>query len=280
MIYFGEDAFAGVTQPSFALVAHVAEADPLTGREDAPFTLDTPTDEPNGKHVGVAADLRDLIGEVLATCPRPAKEMFRDPGVHTGNCSKQLILATSSTPRCVPVREGKEIFPFRILPPAKWLDVGFTAGPEEYFRIGSLTTYTSIPIVLRQTAGRPIACLHHHPTYFRNSVLACCGVEDVDHRAVVAWLNSTIIGWYHQEAVREANQKVFPQVKIKHLRQLPMPKWNAALISELCRLHDEYASSTAIELQKQILAAIDEQVGAALGLSAPMIALVRGDSST
>jgi hypothetical protein len=81
-----------------------------------------------------------------------------------------------------------------------------------------------VPIVLRQTASRPVAALHGDAGYFRNSVLACMGLPGLPHEATVAWLNSSAVAHYHVAAVREASQLSFPQVKLKHLRDLPLPR--------------------------------------------------------
>ena len=59
-------------------------------------------------------------------------------------------------------------------------------------------------------------------------MLACRGVDGVPHELVVAWLNSSVAGRYHRSRVREASQRSFPHLKIKHLRDLPVPDWSAA----------------------------------------------------
>ena len=151
---------------------------------------------------------------------RPRPEWFGDIGVHTGNCGGKLL-----APGGVPIREGRQVHPFRIDPPVKTLRDDLPRSDGEYWRIGPLERHRRVPILLRQTASRPIAALHREPTYFRNSVIACWGVPGVAHELVVAWLNSSAVARYHASRVREAGQRVFPQVKLRHLRDLPMPRW-------------------------------------------------------
>jgi len=194
---YGEEVFAGVIQPTCALIL---ERGSCEGGE-APFT-------------GASFD-------PFAHCARPPPHAFADFGVHTGNCAAKLIGADG-----IPVREGKDIDPFVCRPPRKTLRVDYEKQPGEYFRIVAIDRYRSIPILLRQTAPRPVAALHVDPTYYRNSLLGCRGIDGVPDQKVVAWLNSSPVGWYHRRMIREASQRAFPQVKLKHLRDLPLPDWN------------------------------------------------------
>ena len=81
----------------------------------------------------------------------------------------------------------------------------------------------AFPVLLRQTADRPIAALHTEPTYFRNSLLAARTVEGLEPRFVVAVLNSTALASWHRGAHRDARQRTFPQVKVGHLIAAPFP---------------------------------------------------------
>lgn len=195
---FGEHEFSGVIQPCCALIL---EAGSGYGG-DQPFRA---------------------VDDPLAHCPRPPPEAFADIGVHTGNCARKLLL-----PGGTPIREGRDIHPFRLQAPRRTILANRRREEGEYYRIATLERYEGVPILVRQTALRPIAAEHHEPTYFRNSALACMGIEGVPHSAVVEWLNSDVVGWYHRRMVRESNQRTFPQVKVKHLRDLPMPDWDAS----------------------------------------------------
>jgi len=197
----GERAFAGVTQPCAALYVTVGEGE---AGDATPFPLRAPTD---------VARLHGFR--------RPPPEIFADIGVHTGNCAARLL-----RDGVAPVREGKDVFAFRLARPRRTLRTDLERRSGDYFRIAPRERYEAVPILLRQTAPRPIAALHHEPTYFRNSVLACRGVPGVPHAWVVAWLNSGVVARFHEATVREASQRAFPQVKLRHLRNLPMPDWD------------------------------------------------------
>jgi hypothetical protein len=84
----------------------------------------------------------------------------------------------------------------------------------------------------------------------------------VDPTLVVAWLNSSVVGWYHRARVREASQRVFPQLKLKHLRDLPAPCWEEAP-PELSRL------ARAVGRRPEQVGRLDELVSAWFGLDAP-----------
>jgi len=203
----GEKGFDGVTQPCCALLL---DRGPATPGGEAPFRL--------------RAGETDVLAR-LAGAPRPPAEAFGDIGVHTGNCAHAL-LAPVNAEGAAPVREGRDVHPFRLDPPRHALHAAHPRATGEYFRIGALERYRAVPILLRQTAARPVAALHDDRTYFRNSVIACRGIPGVPDEWVVAWLNSSVVAAYHAAAVREAGQRAFPQVKLKHLRDLPMPPWD------------------------------------------------------
>jgi hypothetical protein len=195
----GERRFEGVTQPCCALFLVRKEGG--CGGGASPFLV-------TAEELVRFADFR-----------RPPADTFADMGVHTGNCAPKLLRT-----RGYPIREGRDVHPYRLARPRKHFDPAARVGPGDYFRAASLARYRDVPIVLRQTASRPIAALHRDATYFRNSILACMGLPGLPHEAAVAWLNSSAVAHYHGSAVREASQLSFPQVKLKHLRDLPLPR--------------------------------------------------------
>jgi hypothetical protein len=150
---------------------------------------------------------------------RPA---FGDAGVHTGNSAAELIIPRDGSSDAA-IREGRDVRPFVLLPPRLSLRLDVRRDPGRYFRIGTRERYVRCPIVLRQTACRPVAAIHCDATYFRNSVLACYGLDGFPHAAIVAVLNSELMAWLHRRRHRDARQRAFPQVKIGHLAALPRP---------------------------------------------------------
>ena len=225
----GEDAFPGVTQSVglFSLVAgRDGPIDPV-----APWPLaQAPFHAENVKRGGTEPDSQSpsdrimaQIASILSTAPRFEPKTFADPGVHTGNVSKKIIFSAHvpGAPGYGAVREGRNIAAFLCGPPVKWLWTTPDLAHGEYCTIRNLDRYRGVPILLRQTANRPIAARHREPTYFRNSLLACFGVSNVQDTVVLAFLNSALYALLHRKAVRDSNQKAFPQVKIRHLHALP-----------------------------------------------------------
>jgi hypothetical protein len=276
----GENAFRGVTQSSALLTVQ---------------RIKGPADIWHGKGAGQSlleinepAGLNFVSGlSALDTFP---PETFSDPGIHTGNISKKVIVSTeyvnslsdSERLACLPlyVREGKQIAEFYLSPPAKYVLTGYEPLGSEYWTIRARIKYENVPILLRQTASRPIAALHKEPCYFRNSMLACNGSKLLNNRTLVCILNSGLIALFHRAQTSEAGQKVFPQVKIKHLRSLPMPSSRFVdsepgrlIIVDLNGLHDianrEVATlgrvsiATKLEIERSVLSIYQQDKGLA-----------------
>ena len=244
----GEDAFDGVVQ-AVGMFSLAAGADGAHGSE-APWSVAAPPrtavaggGSQNGQPAGDRPDpvrrpepvrgprrqdgqpcggLPDLL-EMLAGQPRFEPAAFADPGVHSGNVARKLIAPERPADAAgyAPVREGRDVAAYLCRTPRKWLWTAPTLLQGEYCRIRPERFYRSVPIVLRQTANRPIAARHRDATYFRNSLLACAGVDGAPDTVVVAFLNSALYALLHRTASEDAKQKTFPQVKIRHLRALP-----------------------------------------------------------
>ncbi len=219
--YWGENVFPGVVTPALTLVtdkAHRGTTEMQTAdglRRDCKIRSGSAWVPPS-RH-------SDLIKKLQAQS-KPLDHCFGDPGVHTGNCAKKLVLPLDEAPPdSVPVLEGKQVSRYLCRRPAKVLRLGYDASSGEYFRIGSSERYRSAPFVIRQTASHPIVGPRRHAEYFRNTLLALYPPEDGrDVRFVVAILNSRLMRYVYSVAVRESDQKAFPQVKVRSLRALPI----------------------------------------------------------
>jgi hypothetical protein len=131
-----------------------------------------------------------------------------------------------------------------------------------------------VPILVRQTAARPIAALHApEPGYFRNSLLACRGIEGVAHEVVVAWLNASVIAADHRARTRDARQRSFPQVKLRHLRALPVPPWRDPPSDDFAALARAVARDGRLDLEPRL----DALVSAWFGLDPAAHAHVRSE---
>jgi hypothetical protein len=195
----GESAFEAVTEPSGMYVLGLSRGDP------GPWSV-------------VADDLPSrLAGRFW---PLPA-DSFGDIGVHTGN-SGDLLITTAPEADALPIRVGRDINPYALAAPSRWLrDVDLPAG--NYARIAPEGRFRDAVIVLRQTASRPVAARHEPAALFRNSVLGCFGAPGHDPDFLVGVFNSEVAARLHRAMFRDARQSSFPQVKVAHLRALPVP---------------------------------------------------------
>lgn len=199
LVELGEDAFAGVTEPAGMFVL--------------------------GPGVNTASDWRpDCVAGAAALARRFAPlppESFGDIGIHSGNAA-DLLFARRPGPALVPVRVGADVRPFVLQAPSLWLS-GAALPPGRYARVPGTPCLARASILLRQTADRPVAARHAPAAAFRNSVLACFGAPGHDDDYLVGVLNSDTLAAIHRALHRDARQRAFPQLKVGHLRALPVP---------------------------------------------------------
>ncbi|MFQ5412235.1 MAG: Eco57I restriction-modification methylase domain-containing protein, partial [Phycisphaerae bacterium] len=196
-----------------------------------------------------------------------------DPGVHTGNCSRRLIVDPSAPGSMgVPILEGRLISRYRCGAPSKHLKLDYEAGPGEYFTIRDRHQYREASFVIRQTAAHPIVGPREHADYFRNSLLALYPPTDgTDVRYLVGLLNTRLIRYVYGQTVRESRQKAFPQVKVRSLRALPIRTIDRAdpadrlwhdqivdLVQRMLDLHRRRDVSHSPDLMDDIQRRIDE----------------------
>ncbi len=254
--YWGERVFKNVVTPALTLVAKRGDAGPTRVTEENGTTVQFPlspgrpwTDPTADRMIDRVKDCCESLGALVA-----------DPGVHTGNCSKKLVLPLEAAPRsAVPVLEGKQIGRYRCEKPAKVLNLGYRPGDGEYFTVKSEKRYADATFVIRQTAAYPIVGPREHASYFRNSLLALYPPGNgTDIRYHVALLNSTLLRYFYGRLIRESRQRAFPQVKVGSLRRLPIrvidhtnPSDQAAhdrlvdLVTQMCKLHRQVSKANA-----------------------------------
>lgn len=212
----GEKAFPGVIEP--AVLLELAAG---------PGSFESPSTREAGPH--------QALLEQLASFPTLPDKTFADPGVHTGNSAALLVLEEASGD-CAPLRRGADLGAFSLRPARQFLRLDLRQSAEQRFRIAALDHYAAFPVLLRQTADRPIAARHLEPTYFRNSLLGVREVPGLAPEFLVGLLNSKCAALWHRWNFRDARQRSFPQVKVGHLRTQPTPIRGRA---EDPRLHDE-----------------------------------------
>ena len=219
--YMGEQVFPGRVTPALIFLADRSYAgDTAIYSPEIPDIAMVKLD--NGDEWVVFAN-SILLAKVRINCFSLGKYVA-DPGVHTGNCSRRLILpADAATKDSVPILEGKQVSRYRTSFPRKVLRLSYRASEGEYYTIRPKHKYVDAPFVIRQTAAEPIVGPRRHAEFFRNTLLALYPMPgSVDVRYVVALLNSKLLRWVYRTSTREAAQKTFPQVKVRALRALPI----------------------------------------------------------
>jgi hypothetical protein len=154
--------------------------------------------------------------------------------------TSHLFLRASSpaAPFELPLLEGRVVSSFRIKEPALFLDARPEGLAMARTRLRSPEQYLAVEFVVRQTAAFTIAA-RHTGCAFRNTLLAGYGRGELDADLLVGLLNSSLYRAFHVGARRDARQATFPQVKVGHLRHLPLPP------------HDPMAAATVRQLSQR-----------------------------
>jgi hypothetical protein len=221
MLEFGQDAFASVTQPCFALIAEASTGNTPRDASEAPFRL-----EERQRAGAVAAEvLPPAALSELAKWPAFPRELFGEMGFQTTSAVTQNLLRRASGPDArhdYPLLEGRDVREFSEGDPRLFLAPDRQALAAARCRVRDKNDYERVRFVIRQTARYPIAALHRGLP-FRNSLLAGFAVDGLPPGLVVGLLNSSLYRALHLALRRDARQATFPQVKIAHLRALPRP---------------------------------------------------------
>ena len=251
----GERAFPGVVEPTaiVALEGLGAAGQGSSARWSEPAALD-----------------RGWLAR-LAERPRLPARTFADPGVHTGNCARELVHRPWREP-WANLREGRCLSAFALAPASAALRLDLAPGAGRSFRRRALEHYAAFPVLVRQTADRPIAALHREPGFFRNSLLAARAVPGLDPAFVVAVLNGPVAAAWHRANFADARQRAFPQVKVGHLATQPFPFVQRAAAP---RAHDAVAARA--RALHELAPAHPARAGAEAELAAHTLALFELD---
>jgi len=231
LLELGQDAFEGVTQPCFALVAaprQTPEPEP-----ERPFVLTE-----RRRSVGAAAEVQAPSSlERLIGMPRLPSELFGEMGLQTNSAVTRQLLYRGRTPPAefsYSLLEGRNIAEFARSPPRLFLKPDKAFLSAQRCRLRDVADYARVKIVVRQTAAITIAAAHDG-TPFRNSLLAGFELPEFPFSLTLGLLNSTLYRALHLAGRRDARQGAFPQVKVGHLRSLPAPP-ASALRSRIAQL--------------------------------------------
>jgi hypothetical protein len=157
--------------------------------------------------------------ERLAALPTLPPALFGERGLQSDRAlSAHFTEAAGPDGRfTLPLREGADIREFELLPPRLHADPGALGR-----RLRPAGEFLAVRVLIRQTARFPIAALSDGGA-FRNSLLAGFELPGWPAEALVALLNASLTRWHHFMRFRDARQPVLPQVKVGHLRAIPLP---------------------------------------------------------
>ena len=255
---FGSDAFEGVFQPAMALLS--TRRDGASNQPEVAWPLARDDLDPRA---------RDLL-ERLSRLPTLPGVMFAERGFQSTGEDAARIRATlvAEPPFVVPIREGADIRPFAAMPPRHHLD---PSGLRGRFRRDEV--WKEVGVLVRQTARYPMAA-PADGIAFRNSILAGFGHGEIGVHALLAYLNTTPIRWFHYMRHRDARQGM-PQVKIGHLRSLPAPPAEASRALACLNEIGEALANRNDGVRASEQEAIDEAVAEALSIASADLAMMR-----
>ena len=141
---------------------------------------------------------------------------------------------------------------------------------------------TKEKILWRQTAPYLKATIDNNAVWFRNTI-QCCWVKNeyknrLNLKYVLAIINSSYIKYLYNELVNELG-RVFPQVKITHVKKLPLKiidtkkqKPFIKLVDQILEKKKDNPEAGTGDLEREI----DEMVYELYGLSEEEIGIVEG----
>lgn len=247
---YGQDAFEGVVQPCFGLLAEPG-AD-ATVPPDSAWTLEEKT-HAQSKVVRAAPP---SILRIVDTLPFLPRETFREVGFQSNRivAAKLFYRGEDPPPRfSVPLLEGRNVGEFVERPARLFLWPDEETLQATKCRVKSEESYEAVALVVRQTAAFTIAA-RHNGARFRNSLIGAFETEAVGADLLLGLLNSALFRALHISRQRDARQATFPQVKIAHLRSLPLPTADTVLrrpVEEISRVGSRAGGLNA-ELRAQL----------------------------
>ena len=252
LLELGQDAFASVTQPCFALVAAPRTSPAL--EPECAFVLTE-----RRRAAGAASELQTPPALArLSGLPRLPAELFGEMGLQTNSAVTRQLLYRGTTPPAefsYPLLEGRNIAEFSLSAPRLFLKPDQVFLAQQRCRLRDAADYRRVKLVVRQTAAITIAAAHDGKP-FRNSLLAGFEVDEFPFALTLGLLNSTLYRALHLAGRRDARQGAFPQVKISHLRSLPAPP-SGAVRSEIAALAAEASrGGLTVELRRALDTAV------------------------
>ncbi|MCK6483031.1 MAG: N-6 DNA methylase [Phycisphaerae bacterium] len=234
-------------------------------------------------------DLHAAI-KTLKDLSRPFGDVFEaHEGIHSGNVRQKLFVTERVGPECRPLVFGRdEVRPFRVSWRGKYVryDPRIIAQEGgEYANLGRPQFFERPKILIRRTGDRVVAAYDRNRFYASNNYFVAFPQHDVseDMIAVVeAVLNSSLATWFFR-AIQPRTGRLFAELKLEHLRDLPMPTTldertigPVLLIREEIVRRWETAPRDAPSLPCDLSQALDDAIFDVFTLPSKLRAMVRG----
>ncbi len=272
LLELGQDAFASVTQPCFALVAA-----PLITPSVAPERAFVLSERSRAKLSAHQLEVPRAL-ERLGSLARLPPELFGEMGLQTSGRVTRELLYRGSTPPVgydYPLLQGRDIAEFQERAARLFLKRDHEILAACRCRVREASSYASVGLVVRQTAAITIAALHAGSP-FRNSLLAGFVLPEFPAELTLGLLNSQLFRALHLAGRRDARQAAFPQVKVAHLRALPAPPRRSAACAEIARLARQASQEGLTRTLRAALdAAVFEEFEITAEEAAEIVAFVR-----
>jgi hypothetical protein len=177
----------------------------------------------------------------LRRFPRLGDQFAMHEGVHSGNVRDKLFLPKKPRGPAAPlILGGKEIARHRLSWAGAYLNLDpnvIDKGAGDYANLGRPEWHERPKIVVRRTGDRLVAAYDPIGRYVSNNLFVLFPKEERGEdfqRAVVAILLSPLHTWYFR-TVQPRTGRLFAELKLIHLRDMPLPPLDAKSIRRLAR---------------------------------------------
>ncbi len=167
----------------------------------------------------------------LDTYPKLGDFFEIHEGVHSGNMRSQIFVPRNIDESCRPlIMRGRELYPYGIDWSGTYIRLDAIPSQrtkEAYANLGKIDWYEQDKILVRRTGDRIIAALDRNDWFASNNFFVIfprrsCALA---LEGLCALLNSRPMTWYFR-TIEPRKGRVFAELKIKHLQQLPLPLLN------------------------------------------------------
>ncbi len=164
----------------------------------------------------------------LAACPRLGDYFEIHEGVHTGNLRNELIVDEPIDETSRPLFLGRdEITPYRLRWAGRYLRLGAVPArrrSDGYANAGRPEWYASPKVLVRRTGDFVLAAVDEEGRYATNNFFVVFAKRacSLDVHGLCVVLNSELVTWWFR-TVEPRRGRAFAELKIKHLREVPLP---------------------------------------------------------